>query len=209
MNKLIVWIGELSFLFVEWDFSNQTYWIPVCNLLAVIGTVTNVQAFYYQQYETPLVAPMLYAESNIYPTLEQYAHSDNMNAYREWQGSNNPVPLHFHHALQMEEPQPSATEDVCQSGFVEYCLIQANQDGEQRLLAAENRTGDHQDEQMLAREFDGMCHVVVRFIDCINHHYIRCTPAQSVNQLANVKDVFYQSWNQLCSTDGPVRRSKS
>lgn len=94
-------------------------------------------------------------------------------------------------------------DGICQDGFVERCLIQVNQDGEQRLLeiGANNQTG----REDLINEFDGMCQVVIRFMECINKHYNRCNPISKNQQNT---DVFYQSWSNMCASNSKTRNSK-
>lgn len=116
--------------------------------------------------------------------------------------------------LQQQQPQ-----DVCATGFVEHCLVRANADGEQRLMLASmiaNRTVFNNEQATLTSEFDGMCHVVTRFIDCLNAHYLKCSPLSGAGRqqqldhqkIAHAKDVFAESWGQLCAPDSSVRRSK-
>lgn len=170
-----------------------------------------VHGFYYQQqqFQQPLVAPMLYAESHIYPNLEQFQAPPQPEVQQPdetvWQETSSSMQMPFRLPF---IPRPAEAQDVCQTGFVEHCLIQANQDGQQSLMeAAGNRTNESE-QQLLAREFDGMCHVVIRFIDCLNHHYARCSPVQNGEGAHQLKDMFHQSWSGLCAADGRVRRSK-
>lgn len=136
---------------------------------------------------------------------------------QQQQQQQQPLPYQWSMATaesqQQQQVPQQQPQDVCQTGFVEHCLVQANADGEQRLMLslALNRTGNEQ--MTMASEFDGMCHVVVRFIDCLNQHYVKCSPvqAESVGALGGGggnKDIFLESWTQLCSQDGSVRKSK-
>ena len=120
---------------------------------------------------------------------------------------------------QQQQQQPPQQQDVCTSGFVEHCLVRANADGEQRLMLASmvaNQTAatPNGEQATLTTEFDGMCHVVTRFIDCLNAHYLKCSPLNGGRQpaldqqMAHAKDAFAESWAQLCAPDSSVRRSE-
>ncbi|KAH9406449.1 hypothetical protein TYRP_013427 [Tyrophagus putrescentiae] len=119
---------------------------------------------------------------------------------------------------QQQQQQPPQQQDVCASGFVEHCLVRANADGEQRLMLASmvaNQTAatPNGEQATLTTEFDGMCHVVTRFIDCLNAHYLKCSPLNGGRQpaldqqMAHAKDAFAESWAQLCAPDSSVRRN--
>ena len=188
----------------------------------------------------PVQPVMLPEASDLFPSYEQQQQQQqnqvmeqeaNGNAYSNpaalWSAASQPSPLQnlyqgdlsasrsdyypLPRGLMYGSPSEAReSQDVCATGFVEHCLMQANNDGEQRLLAS-MVAGNRSDEQeTLRREFDGMCHVVTRFIECLNAHYVKCSPLsrqQVINQqMANAKDMFAESWSQLCAADGIVRQ---
>lgn len=169
------------------------------------------------------------AQSNGFPSMNAYKSSQDLwqassaqhnlyvndeNGYRQaaeavqpllyqWAAARNSAPS------SQEASSESSSSDVCQTGFVEHCLVKANSDGEQRLVEsmALNQTGAAE-HKILTSEFDGMCHVVLRFIDCLNEHYVKCSPVSNQNE-APPKDMFYESWSQLCTADGAIRKSRN
>ena len=211
----------------------------VC-LLALLGLsqLDQSSAFYYNQYHAnPPVQPVMLPDaSEFYPRYDQQQQQQNgaleqegnNNAYSNqilWssaESQQNPMQNMYQdesasdyysqpRRMMYGAPSQEQPQDVCATGFVEHCLVQANNDGQQRLLASmsNNQTSE---KETLRREFDGMCHVVTRFIDCLNAHYFKCSPIsrqQAIDQqMANAKDMFADSWSQLCANDGMVRQSK-
>lgn len=206
--------------------------------LLALSRLEGTVAFYYNQYraDAPVHHVMLPQASDLFPALynerqQNSEHEANGNGY------NNPDALWANAQAsttqnlfaQNDEPNqvdsqyypmsrgmlygapPQESADVCASGFVEHCLVQANSDGEQRLMLASmvaNRTGATEQET-LKSEFDGMCHVVTRFIDCLNTHYFKCSPVGRQVDQQMAKDIFADSWAQLCASNSLVRQSKS
>ena len=192
----------------------------------------------YQFNEQPMVSmihpfAMFPDGSNLNPSLQQQRrqqleelgqennHNNNnvytsSNLYQDDSSSSYPSILSRGMMFQ-ETQQPVAVDgtkgDVCAAGFVEHCLILANNDGERRLLATmvANQTAFEStpsEYETLTKEFNGMCHVVIRFIDCLNEHYLKCSPISRQQHQQDTKDMFAESWTSLCAPDGQVRKSK-
>lgn len=164
-------------------------------IIALSGWTSSVHSFYYPNNEQILFR----AESTPYMVIDP--RSDNGQFVIQPQSQ-----LQQDLIFSQSESNAKAWSDDgnCQDGFVERCLIQVNQDGEQRLLeiSTNNQTGRDD----LINEFDGMCQVVIRFMECINKHYNKCNPMQPKNQQNT--DVFYQSWSNMCASNSKTRNSK-
>ncbi|KAH9517347.1 hypothetical protein DERF_008026 [Dermatophagoides farinae] len=189
-------------------------------MLMTIQHTTMVHSMYYQNIR---MVPA--------PSLEMMeVRSDPQNVYgqqqqqQQWGIRNLPYPIEQQQMQiapmfaseasnnRMVYHQPNnnnggGEDNLCQGGFVEYCLIQANQDGEQSMMMEIGTTGNRtdnndKDKDQLSKEFDGMCQVVIRFINCINSHYFRCNPTSSQNPNT---DVFLNSWTHMCGSDSKIR----
>ncbi|KPM06990.1 hypothetical protein QR98_0054720 [Sarcoptes scabiei] len=148
------------------------------------GSIVN--AFYYRQPNEPQTIPIFFATNE----------DRKSDAFQ-------PQPALF----MIGSDVVSMDSQICSGGFVEHCLIQANQDGEQQLLSKstiDNQTDLMVKDRKISIEFDGMCQIVIRFLDCINLHHQRCNP--SLNNHQNLDDdVFYQSWKKMCDADSKTR----
>ena len=118
-------------------------------------------------------------------------------------GIFSPVLATYRDTMMEEERLPTATGGVCESGFVEHCLVAANQYGERRVLESlemKNLT----ESGTIVREFDGMCTIVLQFIDCLNLHHRRCG-GHEAQQFSKNRDLFLESWTGLCDPQGETR----
>ncbi|KAJ6224934.1 hypothetical protein RDWZM_003479 [Blomia tropicalis] len=183
---------------------------------------SNMYANYDHSMASSEPEPQQNDANNVYSNMAQQFWSNNNNnnnnnnQYSTDSYYPSPIGREVEEQYSASEQQTATAndeQDVCSTGFVEHCLMQANSDGEQRLMLsmANNRTGQQQSErETLTQEFEGMCHVVIRFIDCLNAHYVKCSPVapQSTNgmqQFTNAKDMFAQSWGELCADNGHIR----
>ncbi|XP_027201726.2 uncharacterized protein LOC113795718 [Dermatophagoides pteronyssinus] len=155
-----------------------------------------------QQQQQPWGIRNLPSSSSSYPSIEQQEQLAMLAA----EASNNRMVYQPSNIGIVGGGGGGGNEDnICQGGFVEYCLIQANQDGEQSMLVigSNNNNQTDKDKDQLSKEFDGMCQVVIRFINCINSNYFRCNPSSST--LNPNTDVFLNSWTNMCASDSKIR----